>query len=94
MAGLQSYPGNKLVDVISVMLLAGGTMVGCWIFWQVPDGADVDQDYAYIIFRAMTGLTFGFVISGLIIMPLRERVKSLLALPGGTHTLATANNVQ
>ena len=65
---------DNIADGIWLIFLLG-TIFGCWIFYQVPYGDYRPDDYAVIIFRVMTGITLGFVLSGFIVIPLREVMK-------------------
>lgn len=69
---------DNIANGIWVILLTLGTILGCWVFWQIPYGDNPSDDYAVIIFRVMTGITFGFVLSGFIVIPLRETMKPLI----------------
>ena len=55
-----------------------GTIFGCWMFCQIPYGDNPPDDYAVIIFKVMIGITFAFVLSGFIVIPLREATKPLI----------------
>jgi hypothetical protein len=68
---------DKLIDAGSLALLAVGTVAGCWLFWSMLGDAPSPQDYADVIIRVITAITFSFTISGLVVMPLREGVQSL-----------------
>jgi hypothetical protein len=63
---------GTLTDIISVLLLATGIAVGCWAFWQNPYPA---ADYAGTVLKELAGMTLGFVIAGLIVMPIRQAIK-------------------
>ena len=69
---------DNIADGIWLILLMLGTVFGCWVFCQIPYGDNPPDDYAVIIFKVMTGVTFGFVLSGLIAIPLREVMKPLI----------------
>ena len=75
---LQHNAVDNIADGIWLTLLTFGTIFGCWMFCQIPYGGYPLDDYAVIIFRVMTGVTFGFVLSGLIAIPLREVMKPLI----------------
>ena len=66
---------DNIADGISLILLTFGTIFGCWMFCRIPYGDNSPNDYAVIIFEVMTGITFGFVLSGFIVIPLREAMK-------------------
>ena len=72
---LQRNVVDNIAAGIWLILLTFGTIFGCWIFYQIPYGDYRPDDYAVIIFRVMTGITLGFVLSGFIVIPLREVMK-------------------
>jgi hypothetical protein len=74
---------DKLIDAVSLVLLAIGTAAGCWLFWSMPGEASSPWNYADVIMRATTAITFSFTISGLVVMPLREGVQSLCGRTNG-----------
>ena len=69
---------RNFVDGFWLILLILGTVFGLWIFFQIPYVISPSYDYAVIIFRVMTGITLGFVLSGFIVIPLREATKPLI----------------
>ena len=71
---------DNIADGIWLILLMLGTVFGCWVFCQIPYGDNPADDYAVIIFKVMTGITFGFVLSGFIVVSLREATKPLTYL--------------
>jgi hypothetical protein len=66
---------DNIADSIWLILLMLGTIFGCWVFCQISYGDHSADDYAVIIFKVMTGITFGFVVSGFIVVSLREATK-------------------
>ena len=48
------------------------------MFYQIPYGDNSSDDNAVILFRVMTGITFGLVLSGFIVIPSREAMKPLI----------------
>ena len=69
---------DNIVDGIWLILLMLSTIFGCWMFCQMPYGDNPLDDYAVVVFKVMIGITFAFVLSGLIVIPLREATKPLI----------------
>jgi hypothetical protein len=75
MIGSQAHnTTDRLIDLVSFTLLTLGTIAGCWLLFRISKGAG---DNADIVVTVITGLALGFVVSGFVIMPLREAVRSL-----------------
>ena len=73
-----SNAADDIANGIWLILLTLGTIFGCWMFCQIPYGDNPSDGYAVIIFKVMIGITFGFVLSGFIVIPLRDAMKPLI----------------
>jgi hypothetical protein len=73
----QRNTADNIADGIWLILVMLGTIFRCWVFSQIPYGDNPADDYSVIIFKVMTGITFGFVLSGFIVVSLREATKPL-----------------
>ena len=69
---------GNIADGIWLIVLMLGTIFGCFVFCQIPYGDNPPDDNAVIVFRVMIGITFAFVLSGFIVIPLREATKPLI----------------